>query len=110
MTFRFFEAEMIVGEKVGASSAWTSAPAAGSSRATRAAASCAGGTSPSIATRNASTSGPICGSGRNAAIRSMSFAALTSALSAMAGIDAWPARPCTRRRNGAVIFSATVTS
>ena len=43
--------------------------------------------------RNASTSGPICGSGRNAAIRSISCAAPTSGLSAMPGIDAWPERP-----------------
>ena len=44
--------------------------------------------------------------GRNATSRSISGAAFTSALSAIAGIDAWPERPCTRRRNGALIFSA----
>ena len=42
----------------------------------------------------------------NAPSRSISGAALTSALSAIAGIDACPLRPCTRSRNGDVIFSA----
>ena len=52
------------------------------------------------------TSGPIVGSGRYAASRSISAAALTSALSAMPGIEAWPLRPRTVIRNGADIFSA----
>ena len=34
-------------------------------------------------------------------------AALTSALSAIDGIDAWPLRPRTWTRNGALIFSPT---
>ena len=76
----------------------------------RATASSAGGTSSSTTERKPSTSGPSCGSGRKAASRSISRAALTSALSAMPGIEAWPERPRTRSRNGAVIFSATVAS
>ena len=36
----------------------------------------------------------------------MSGAAFTSALSAIAGRDAWPLRPWTRIRNGELIFSA----
>ena len=46
------------------------------------------------------------GSGRYADSRSISRAALTSALSAIDGSDAWPLRPWTRRTNGEVIFSA----
>ena len=42
---------------------------------------------------------------RRRAARS-SGAALTSALSAIEGIDACPLRPCTRSRNGELIFSA----
>ncbi len=40
----------------------------------------------------------------------MSRAALTSALSAMPGIDACPDRPRTDSRKGALIFSAVVAS
>ena len=58
------------------------------------------------AARNASVSGPSCGSAWYSPSRSTSGAALTSALSAIAGIDACPLRPCTRNRNGALIFSA----
>ena len=39
-------------------------------------------------------------------VRSISGAAFTSALSAIPGTEAWPARPCTISRNGALIFSA----
>ena len=42
----------------------------------------------------------------NSPSRATSGAAFTSALSAIAGIDACPLRPCTRRRNGELIFSA----
>jgi hypothetical protein len=42
----------------------------------------------------------------NSPRRSISFAALTSALSAIDGIDAWPLRPRTRNTNGELIFSA----
>ena len=48
----------------------------------------AGGTSSSTAWRKPSTSGPSCGSGWYAAIRSISRVALTSALSAMRGMEA----------------------
>jgi hypothetical protein len=108
MTFRFCDAEIMVGENVADRSAsTTAAPAVVTSRV-RSTASCGGGTDPTTAERKASTSGPSCGSGRKAAIRSIRRAALTSALSAMPGIEACPDRPRTRSRNGAVIFSATV--
>ena len=108
MTLRFCEAEIIVGEKVGASSASRTAATTGDIGATRSTTSAAGGTSPNTACMKPSTSGPSCGSGRYSAIRSISRVALTRALSAMRGIDACPERPLTRIRNGAVIFSATV--
>ena len=109
MTLRFREAEIIVGANVGASSgSINSATVASRSRA-RATTSPGLGTSPSSARRKTSTSSWICGSGRYAAIRSTRRAALTSALSAMPGIDAWPERPCTRTLKGAVSFSAVAT-
>src|SRR5947199_253331 len=64
------------------------------------------GDSPVTSRSSASTSGISCRSGRNAPIFSISGAAFTSALSAMPGMDAWPLRPRTRRRNGALCFSA----
>ena len=107
MTFRRSDASIIVGESVSESSGSTSSDR---ERVDRAAAGRAprpaGGRSPSTASRKPPTSGPIAGSGRYAASASISGAALTSALSAIPGIDAWPLRPCTRSRNGAVIFSA----
>jgi hypothetical protein len=42
----------------------------------------------------------------NSPRRSISLAALTSALSAIDGIDACPLRPATRSTNGELIFSA----
>ena len=110
MTLRFAEPAITVGENVGASNASITAAPTGENGRSRSTASWAGGTSPSTTERNASTSGPSCGSGRYAAIRSISWDALTSGLSAIPGIEAWPERPSTRRRNGAVIFSATVAS
>ena len=56
--------------------------------------------------RSASTSGPSSGSARNPPSRSISGAALTSALSAIPGIEPWPLRPRTVIVNGADIFSA----
>ena len=64
MTFRFFDAEITVGEKVGASSASMSTAATGDSAAMRSTAWAADVTSPSTVWRNPSTSGPSCGSGR----------------------------------------------
>jgi hypothetical protein len=98
MMFRFCEALMIVGENVGPSSGSTISRAVAGSVS-----SCA-----SSARRNAATSGSTTCGGRYAASRSISGAALTSALSAMPGMDACPDRPRTRMRNGADIFSATV--
>jgi hypothetical protein len=43
-------------------------------------------------------------------MRSIRRAPLTSALSAIPGIDACPDRPCTEMVNGAVSFSAVVTT
>ena len=111
MTFRFREAEIIVGENVGASSGSTSSAdrrVAARARARRRPRR--GGTSPSTARRNASTSCWICGSGRYAAIRSISLAALTSALSAIPASTRGRrgrARGCV---NGAVIFSAVAAT
>ena len=108
MTFRFCDAEIMVGENVAARRGSTTSAAAGATLRVRSTASVAGGTSPSTTPRNSSSSGPSCGSGRNAASRSISRAALTSALSAMPGIEACPERPRTSNRKGAVIFSPTV--
>ena len=110
MTFRLREAEIIVGENVGVSSGSISSAAVRCSAAALATTSPAEGTSPSTVRRNASTSGWICGSGSYAAIRSIRRAALTSALSAIPGIEAWPERPWTWISNGAVSFSAVVTT
>ena len=96
MTFRFRDAEIIVGANVGASSGSISSAAVVCSARVRSTTDSTGGTSPSTARRNAATSGWICCCGRYAAIRSIRRAALTSALSAIPGIDAWPERPCTR--------------
>src|SRR6187200_2238927 len=54
---------------------------------------------PAIALNSATTSGSRRGSGENSPSSSMSRAAFTRALSAIPGIEAWPLRPCTRRRN-----------
>ena len=77
-----------------------------STAASRSSTSSGAGCSPSTASRKPATSGPIDGSGRYAASFSISGAALTSALSAIPGIEAWPLRPCTVTRNGELIFSA----
>ena len=103
---RFCDAVIIVGETVGESSASIIPAAAGSTFRAAASASSAGGVDPHTAARNASTSGMSCGSGANSASRSISAAALTSALSAIDGSDACPLRPCTRRTKGELIFSA----
>ena len=106
MTLRLWDAEMTVGESVVVSSGSRISAAAGSTARAASSASAAGGTEPTTAARKPSVSGPSCGSSRYAAARSMSAAALTSALSAMPGSAAWPLRPCTSRRNGDDAFSA----
>ena len=97
----------MVGETVNESSGSTISAAIGSTAAARESASPAPGTSPVTASRNAATSGSSRGATCSSPSRWMSTAALTSALSAMRGIDACPLRPWTRRVNGDVIFSAT---
>ena len=106
-TFRFCDAEMIVGETVSASSGSISSAASGWTRRATSSASSAPTSRPTSSCMKASTSGSIRGCGRNAAARSTSGTILTSALSAMLGIDACPLRPRTRSRNGELIFSAT---
>ena len=106
MTFRFFEASTIVGANVSESSGSTSVRAIGCTASARAAASSTGGTSPRIASSSASVSGRCRRRGRYTASCSTIRAAFTSALSAIDGIEAWPLRPRTRSRNGALIFSA----
>ena len=63
MTFRFCDAEIIVGANVGASSGSTSSAAIGCTARARSTTDVAGGTSPSTVRRNASTSCCSCGSG-----------------------------------------------
>ena len=108
MTFRFCEAVIIVGETVIPTSGSTSSAASGSTaRATSSTCSASSGGAPVTASNSAATSGSSRGSGENSPNRSIRAAALTSALSAIPGIDAWPLRPRTRRWNGELIFSAT---
>ena len=109
MTFRFFDASIIVGAYVGPTSASSSSPNIGCSSPARSSACSIGGTSPVTARKNASVSGVCCGGCRYAPSRSTSGAALSSALSAMLGTDPCPARPRTRIVNGALIFSAVET-
>jgi len=67
----------------------------------------AAGASPPVSVRTStSISGSSLGIGLYAPSRSISGAALTSALSAMPGIEAWPLRPRTMSLNGEDIFSA----
>ena len=106
ITLRFSEACAFVGATVIPSSGSISSPASGETAVAAASASAGGRHRAERRLKNASTSGISCGSIVNAPSRSMSGAALTSALSAIAGIDACPLRPCTRSRNGDVIFSA----
>ena len=106
MTLRLFEAVIIVGETVGESSGSIIAAAAGSTPAQPRAPGRVGGTEPQTASRNAATSGISCRLGLERRMRSISPAALTSALSAIEGSDAWPLRPWTRRTKGELIFSA----
>ncbi len=100
MTLRLCEAVIIVGENVGASNARTTSPVISSSARRRSTMSAVGGSSPRTVRVNASTSCWTCCSGWYAAMRSISVAALTSALSAIDGIDACPERPLTRILNG----------
>ena len=107
MTFRFCDAAIIVGATVIPSSGSTISAATGS--IARAAASASLGRRHRVgrrASRNPSVSGISTGSGANAPSRSISRAALTSALSAIPGIEPWPLRPWTRRTNGELRFSA----
>ena len=106
ITFRFSDACATVGETVIPSNGSISSPASGETAVAAASASAGAGTEPSAAWKNASTSGTSCGSTVKRPSRSISGAALTSALSAIDGIDACPLRPSTRSRNGEVIFSA----
>ena len=108
ITFRFFEALIIVGASVNDSSGSTiSAKNSPIPRARSRASSGDAGRSPVTASSSATTSGVRCCSGTYSPSAVMSGAAFTSALSAIPGIDACPLRPRTRRRNGALIFSAT---
>ena len=106
ITFCFCEAETIVGERVSPRSGSTSSPASGWTPRATPSASSAPTSRPTSSRRKAATSGSRRGSGRNSARRRISAAALTSALSAIPGIEACPLRPCTRRWNGELIFSA----
>ena len=108
MTFRFFEALIIVGESVSESNGSTiSAKNSPIARACSSATRGDAGRSPVTASSSASTSGVRCCSGTYSPRAVINGAAFTSALSAIPGIDACPLRPCTRRRKGALIFSAT---
>ena len=106
ITLRRSEASIIVGASVKESSGSIVSTASRSTSASLTSTSSGRGCSPSTASRKPATSGPIEGSGRYAASLSISGAALTSALSAIPGSDAWPLRPCTVIRIGALIFSA----
>jgi hypothetical protein len=108
MTFRFCEALIIVGENVGARSGSTIAAKKLPISSARPRASCGEvGASPVTASSSAVTSGVSRRAGTKSPSFVISAAALTRALSAMPGMDAWPLRPRTRKRNGALIFSAT---
>ena len=107
MTFRFCDAEIIVGANVGASSGSTSSAAsrmhcAGALERRRRPA--APRRARSAGTPRPPAAAPARADTRRAARRGR--AAFTSALSAIPGIDACPERPCTRTLNGAVSFSA----
>ena len=107
MTLRFWDAVIIVGETVIPRSGSTSSTAIGSTiRAASSTWFASSGGAPTAASKSADTSGSSRGSGLNSPRRSISFAALTSALSAIDGIDACPLRPRTRSMNGELIFSA----
>ena len=106
ITFRFSEACAFVGATVIERSGSISSAAVGETARAAASASPAAGTSPSTTWRKPSTSGISVGSALNAPSRAISGAALTRALSAIAGIEPWPLRPCTRSRNGELSFSA----
>ena len=107
-TFRFWEAVIIVGVKVGETSGSTSSPSSGpAARASSSASPAEAGVRPVTVRIIASTSGISRRSGSYAPSFSIKGAAFTSALSAMPGIEACPLRPRTRSRNGALIFSDT---
>jgi hypothetical protein len=105
MTFRVFDASIIVGAIVVASIGSTDAAKTLSSSRKRVRAASGEGTSPNTVVKNLTVSGSRCVSGASAASLSMRRAALTRALSAIDGSEAWPLRPWTRRRNGELIFS-----
>jgi hypothetical protein len=97
MTFVCLDASMIVGE--------IACESIGSTTARSGCSSSLGSLVPT-SRRKASASGSVRVLGLYSASRWMSLAARTSALSAIPGIDACPLRPCTRRTNGELIFSA----
>ena len=106
MTFRLSDACAFVGATVMPSIGSTSSAASGDNARAAASASPAAGTVPVTASKNPATSGISCGSTRCSPSRATRGAALTSALSAIDGIEACPLRPCTRSTNGELIFSA----
>ncbi len=105
ITLRFPEATISVGEMVVRSIGSTIAAAAGEASRSRAMAMAGSSASPITAVRNAFVSGRNRSGVSSPATRSSSGAALTSALSPMLGIEAWPLFPCTRMRNGELAFS-----
>ena len=102
MTFRFFDALIIVGDSVSESNgSTTSAKNSPIPRACSSAACGVAGRTPVTVSSSASTSGVSRCSGTYSPSAVINGAAFTSALSAIPGIDAWPLRPWTRSRNGA---------
>ena len=92
----------MVGDSVAESSGARSCPASGWSSSARRCASTTGGTSPSTVSRNARTSGIRDWGSCRRPSASSTGAALSSALSAAWGSDAWPLRPRSLSRKGAV--------
>ncbi len=93
MTFALSDARIRVGANVTPSIGWSRTARRGSAAWTWASAVVASAPSWPIASRNARATSVITGAGCRAPSRSSSGAILSSALSPMPGIDAWPATP-----------------
>ena len=93
ITLRFSEAEIWVGEMVARSMGSIIVAARGTSSPNRSSAATGSNPSPTTSSRKARSSGPTATGVSSRPSRSRIEPALTSALSAMPGMAAWPLRP-----------------